>query len=246
MSRWKITLEYDGGAFFGWQRQDDAPSIQQSVEEAIKGFSGEDVRLHVAGRTDAGVHALGQAAHFDLAKETDGNRVREALNFYLKGQPISILNAEAVSDEFHARFSAKARHYMYRVINRRPALALDKARAYHVPRALQLEPMQKAAQLLPGEHDFSTFRAAGCQSNGPIKTLDSANIERTGDELRFSFSARSFLYHQVRNMVGSLLQVGLGSWRVDDFEAAFNAADRTQGGPTAPSHALYFMRVDYE
>lgn len=246
MQRWKITLEYDGAGFCGWQRQENAPSVQQAVEEAIKGFSGEDVKLVGAGRTDTGVHARGQVAHFDLEKETKADTVRDALNFYLKEKAVCVLAAEAAAQDFHARFNAKMRHYEYRVINRRVPLVLEVARAMHVPRPLNVEAMQKAANTIIGQHDFSTFRAADCQSNSPVKTLDGARIERVGDDVHFWFSARSFLYHQVRNMVGTLVLVGTGQWSLDDFASAFAAHDRTKGGPTAPAHALTFMRVDYD
>lgn len=245
MPRWKLTLEYDGTAFCGWQRQDNAPSVQQSIEEAIFSFCGEEVRLHVAGRTDAGVHARAQVAHADILKQTDADTVQGALNFYLKNKPISVLKVEAVSDEFHARFSALRRHYLYRVLARRAPLALEAARATHFNKPLFLPPMQQAAALLVGHHDFSTFRAQNCQSNSPVKTLERAHIEEDGEEFRFTFSARSFLYHQVRNMVGSLFLVGTGQWQVGDFEAAFRACDRKKGGPTAPPQGLYFMGVDY-
>lgn len=246
MPRWKLTLEYDGAGFSGWQRQDHIHSVQQTVEEAIHSFCGETVRLHVAGRTDAGVHAFAQVAHFDVTKEVEADRVRDALNFYMKHRPVSVLKAEPVSDEFHARFSALARHYVYRVVNRRAALALDVGRAYHVPRPLNVPAMQEAAKLLLGQHDFSTFRAAECQAKSPVKTLDRADITQDGEDIRFLFSARSFLYHQVRNMVGSLLHVGTGYWHVLDFKRSLDACDRTQGGPMAPAYALYFIRVDYD
>jgi tRNA pseudouridine38-40 synthase len=246
MPRWKLTLEYDGAAFCGWQRQDKDPSVQQALEEAILSFSAEEVRVHAAGRTDSGVHALGQVAHADIMKPTDADTVRNALNYYLKGKRASVLKVESVTDEFHARFSAKARHYMYRVINRRAAVALEAARAYHVPRPLNDEAMRRAANLLLGEHDFSTFRAQNCQSRSPIKTMDAIRIERNEEEVRFWFSARSYLYHQVRNMVGTLICVGTGQWSFETFQNAFAACDRAKGGPTAPSHALYFIRVDYE
>lgn len=246
MQRWKITLEYDGAGFCGWQRQDNAPSVQQAVEEAIKGFSGESVKVTGSGRTDTGVHAQGQVAHFDLEKDTKAETVRDALNFYLKEKAVCVLAAEAVSEDFHARFGARQRHYEYHVINRRVPLVLDAARAMHVPRPLDDEAMRAAADLLVGQHDFSTFRAADCQSNSPIKTLDIARITRAQEHVYFWFSARSFLYHQVRNMVGTLVLVGTGQWSLADFEKAFAAHDRTKGGPTAPAHALTFMRVDYD
>ncbi len=245
MPRWKITLEYDGSAFCGWQRQENAPSVQQAVEEAVTGFSGEEARLHVAGRTDAGVHARAQVAHVDLEKETNAGTVRDALNYYLRAAPVAVLAVEGVGDDFHARLKAKARHYLYRVLQRKPPPALEAGHVLHVPTPLDLEAMRKAAALLPGPHDFSTFRARDCQSNSPVKTLDEARIERVGEEYHFYFSARSFLYHQVRNMVGSLLYVGDGHWSAEDFAAAFAACDRKRGGPTAAAHGLYFLKVDY-
>ncbi|HVY13540.1 MAG TPA: tRNA pseudouridine(38-40) synthase TruA, partial [Alphaproteobacteria bacterium] len=245
VTRWKLTLEYDGSAFSGWQRQENAPSVQQSLEEAITAFCGEEVRTHVAGRTDAGVHALAQVAHADITKQTTAETVRDALNYYLRNLAVGILKVEEVSEDFHARFSARARHYLYRILCRHSPPVLEKNRVLHVSAPLDVAAMQKAAALLPGQHDFSTFRAQNCQSNSPIKTLDSARIEAQGSELHFSFSARSFLYHQVRNMVGSLLLVGKGRWSVDDFQRAFAAHDRTQGGPTAAPDGLYFHHVDY-
>jgi tRNA pseudouridine38-40 synthase len=245
MTRWKITLEYDGGGFSGWQRQENAPSVQQTVEESIASFCGEEVRLQVAGRTDAGVHALAQVAHFDIQKPAEAETIRDALNYYLREKPVCILQAESVGEDFHARFSAKARHYLYRVVNRKPPLVLERSLASHVTRELKREPMQKAADLLLGTHDFSTFRAQNCQAKSPNKTMDVAQIEQVGDEFCFLFSARSFLYHQVRNMVGTLLLVGTGQWSLENFKTAFDACDRTKGGPTAPSQGLYFVRVDY-
>jgi tRNA pseudouridine38-40 synthase len=245
MPRWKITLEYDGTGFSGWQRQDNAFTVQQAVEEAVLGFSQEEVRLQVAGRTDAGVHALAQVAHIDLAKETTAETLRDALNYYLREKPVSVLKAESVGEDFHARFSAKGRRYLYRVINRRSPLALEINRAYQVTKDVNITPMQEAATLILGQHDFSTFRAQNCQAPSPIKTMDEAEIERIGEEVRFHFAARSFLYHQVRNMVGSLLMVGTGQWSVAQFKEAFEVKDRKAGGPTAPSSGLYFVSVTY-
>jgi tRNA pseudouridine38-40 synthase len=245
MTRWKLTLEYDGSGFCGWQRQDGQPSVQQAVEEAITSFCKEEVRLHVAGRTDAGVHAFAQVAHADIAKPTQPHIVRDALNFYLKTKPVVIVKAEAMGDDFHARFSATGRAYLYRVIHRRAPPVLDAGRAYHIGRALDVEVMRECASLLVGTHDFSTFRAADCQSKSAIKTLSEARIEAVGEEIHFHFAARSFLYHQVRNMVGSVLMTGTGQWSPQDFVKAFATRDRTVGGPTAPAHALYFVRADY-
>lgn len=245
MTRYKLTVEYDGSGFHGWQRQANAVSVQQTLEEAIKSFSSEDVTLHVAGRTDAGVHARGNVAHFDLQKEATGDVVRDALNFYVRPNRVVVVDAEAVADDFHARFDAVARSYRYLIINRRPPLALLANQAWHVPRPLQIEPMQDAAKHILGKHDFSTFRAQGCQANSPIRTLDFCDIRQEGEQISFHVGARSFLYHQVRNMVGTLVMVGSGQWTVDDFVKAFEARDRRAGGPTAPSQGLTFWGVSY-
>ncbi|MDP9127419.1 MAG: tRNA pseudouridine(38-40) synthase TruA [Pseudomonadota bacterium] len=243
--RWKITLEYDGSGFCGWQRQPHAFSVQQALEEAIHKFSGEVTTLHIAGRTDAGVHARGNVAHFDLAKATDSDTIRDAVNFHSRPHKVTVLHAEMVADDFHARFGALNRSYEYRIINRRTPPALLGDHAWHVSRPLALAPMQEAAQLLLGHHDFSTFRAQGCQSNSPFKTLDQLDAESAGEILTFRIRARSFLYHQVRNMVGTLALVGSGQWSVEEFRSAFAACDRTKGGPTAPPHGLFFLAVTY-
>ncbi len=245
MTRWKLTLEYDGTGFCGWQRQAHDLSVQQVLEEAIAKFSGETVTLHVAGRTDAGVHARGQVAHFDLDRETDADEAQGAINFHVKPHRVVAVNVEEASPDFHARFSAKARSYEYRVINRRAPLALEADHAWHIARPIDIAPMQKAADMLIGNHDFSTFRAHNCQSNSPIKTLDKLDIAQDGTTITFRVKARSFLYHQVRNMVGTLVMVGTRQWTVDVFAGAFAAADRTKGGPTAPAHGLCFMDVEY-
>ena len=245
MTRYKLTVEYDGSGFRGWQRQADAVSVQQTLEDAIKSFSGEQVTLHVAGRTDAGVHARANVAHFDLQKVTTGDVVRDALNFYIRPHRVTVMEALLVSDEFHARFKAEGRSYRYLIINRRPPLALHVNRAWHVIKPLDVAPMQEAAKRIIGKHDFSTFRAQGCQSKSPIKTMDRVDIHQVGEEIWFHVGARSFLYHQVRNMVGTLMMVGTGQWSVDDFDAAFKACDRRAGGPTAPSHGLVFWDVTY-
>lgn len=245
MTRWKIKIEYDGSAFSGWQRQAHALSVQQAIEEAITKFTNEAPTVHVAGRTDAGVHALGQVAHFDLEKEVKAGEVQGAINFHIRPHPVSILEAESVPDDFHARFSALNRAYRYIIVNRRAPLALADKKAWLVPRPLDIAPMQEAAQILIGKHDFSTFRAHGCQSNSPLRTLDEMNIRREGETIIFETRARSFLYHQVRNMVGTVAMVGNGQWSVQDFKQAFEAADRTKGGPTAPPDGLYFLNVEY-
>ncbi|MDD5587130.1 MAG: tRNA pseudouridine(38-40) synthase TruA [Alphaproteobacteria bacterium] len=245
MTRWKLTIEYDGTGFCGWQRQTHDFTVQQAVEEAVQKFSGETVALHVAGRTDTGVHARGQVAHFDLAKDTDADTVQGAINFHVRPHRIAILKVENAPDDFHARFSALARTYKYTIINRQAPLALMADQAWHVSRPLALEPMREAASLLIGKHDFSTFRAHNCQAQSPVKTLDLLEIERSGETLTLTTRARSFLYHQVRNVVGTLALVGTGQWSVADFAAAFKAADRTKGGPTAPAHGLCFWEVEY-
>lgn len=245
MTRWKITIEYDGSGFSGWQRQAHALSVQEVIETAIARFTGETPTVHVAGRTDAGVHALAQVAHFDLEKDVKQSEVMGAINFHVRPHPVALLNAEIVDADFHARHSAKARSYRYIIINRRGPLALMAGKAWHIPRALDIAPMQEAAALLIGKHDFSTFRAQGCQANSPLKTLDLLTVRREEDRVIFETKARSFLYHQVRNMVGTLVMVGNGQWSVTDFRKAFEAADRTKGGPTAPPDGLYFLGVNY-
>ncbi len=245
MTRWKLVIEYDGGGFCGWQRQREGVSAQGVIEAAIRAFSGEDAVLHVAGRTDAGVHAQGQVAHFDLEKEVAAERVRDALNFHVRPHPLAILSAEEAAADFHARFDATSRIYRYTIVNRRPPLALSAGRAWHVRESLDETAMREAARILLGKHDFSTFRASGCQSSSPIKTLDRLDIERCGETIFLETSARSFLYHQVRNMVGTLALVGSGRWSVEDFARAFAAASRGSGGPTAPPEGLCLMKVEY-
>lgn len=245
MKRWKLTIEYDGGAFCGWQRQTHAPSVQQCIEEAFGKFCGETVTLHVAGRTDTGVHARAQCAHVDLEKDTDADTIRDAVNFHLKPNLVALLAVEEVGDDFHARFSALGRSYEYRIINRRAPLALEAGRAWHVQRHLDTDAMQQAANCLLGQHDFSTFRAHNCQAKSPIKTLDRLDLRRQGEEIIVFTAARSFLYHQVRNMVGTLAMVGSGQWSLGEFQSAFAACDRTRGGPTAPPQGLCFWSVSY-
>lgn len=245
MARWKLTLEYDGGAFVGWQRQTNGVSVQEVLEDAIFAFCGARVTTHAAGRTDSGVHALGQVAHVDLAKASDADTVRDAINFHLREHRVKVLVAEAVGEDFHARFSALQRAYLYRILDRRPAPALETGRVWWVSRALDVAAMEGAAAQLPGRRDFSTFRAANCQADSPIKTLDVLTVARVGAEIHVRARARSFLYHQVRNMVGSLKLVGEGKWSLADFTRARDAADRTQGGPTAPPEGLYLTDVVY-
>jgi len=245
MPRYKLTIEYDGTPFVGWQVQDNGPSVQGVLTEAIAAFTGERVVVGGAGRTDAGVHALGQVAHVDLAKDWDGDTVRDAINFHLRPQPIAVLTAEQVAENFDARFSATERHYLYRIVNRRADLALDQNRAWRVPRPLDADAMHAAAQKLVGRHDFTTFRAAECQAKSPVKTLDQLDVKRDGNAVRISATARSFLHHQVRSMVGSLVHVGEGKWSAEDLAAALAARDRIRCGQVAPPQGLYLVRVEY-
>lgn len=245
MHRFRLTVEYDGRPFCGWQRQAERLSIQQALEEAIFRFSGETVTTQAAGRTDAGVHALGQVAHFDLSRAWDPFKVREALNFHLKPHPIAVIEAAAVGEAFEARFSATARSYEYRILNRRARPALDAGKVWHVPVPLDTAAMHEAAQLILGRHDFSTFRAAECQANSPIRTLDLFTVSREADMVIVRAKARSFLHSQVRSMVGSLKLVGDAKWRPEAFRAALDAADRSRCGPLAPPDGLYLTAVDY-
>lgn len=245
MTRWRVVLEYDGAGFVGWQRQDNGPSIQEAMEAALFAFSGERVRVFGAGRTDAGVHALGQAAHFDLAKEADARTVRGAVNAHLRPLPIAVREAAPAGADFDARFSAVRRRYLYRIVNRRAPLALDRGRAWAVAAALDCEAMAGAAARLVGRHDFSTFRAAPCQARSPVKTLDRLDVVRRGEEVRIEAEARSFLHRQVRNMAGALKLVGEGRWSPDDLARALEARDRARGGPTAPACGLYLAEVLY-
>ncbi len=245
MPRYRFLIEYDGRPYRGWQYQADVPTIQGALEDAIVKFDGQRVTIQGAGRTDAGVHALGQVAHADLRSAHDGGTVRDALNFYLRPQPIAILAAEQVGDDFNARFSAKARHYLYRVVNRRPDLALDLGRAWRVGRPLDIVGMREASKRLIGQHDFTTFRSTECQSKSPVKTLDQLDIETNGWNVNFIVSARSFLHNQVRSMVGSLVHVGEGRWNADDITRILKARDRTSCGQVAPADGLYLVKVDY-
>ena len=245
MPRYKLTIEYDGGGFVGWQYQTNGFSVQEALEAAVATFSGEAVRVHGAGRTDAGVHALGQVAHLDLAKEVSADTLRDALNHHLKPAPVAVLVAEPADPGFDARRSARARIYRYRIVNRRARLALDRGRAWHLGTPLDARAMAAAAQALVGRHDFTTFRARGCQARSPVKTLESLSVARTDDEILIEAEAQSFLQHQVRNMVGSLELVGAGRWSADDLRAALMARDRATGGPTAPAGGLYLVAVRY-
>jgi tRNA pseudouridine38-40 synthase len=243
--RWKLTIEYDGTPFVGWQVQDNGTSVQGVLAAAIEAFSGEKVMVQGAGRTDAGVHALGQVAHFDLTKEHEPDTVRDAINAHLRPHPVAVLTAEKVAADFDARRSAVRRHYLYRIANRRPDLALDRLRAWRVPRPLDAAAMHAAAQRLVGKHDFTTFRSSECQAKSPEKTLDRLDVARRGDEIEVTAVARSFLHNQVRSMVGSLVAVGEGKWSADDLAGALEARDRAACGPVAPPQGLYLVRVDY-
>ena len=245
MPRYKLTIEYDGTPFSGWQVQDNAPTVQGALEGAVKAICGDDVRVHGAGRTDAGVHALGQVAHCDIAKSFAPGRLRDGLNAHLRPNPIAVLAAEIVPETFEARFSAVKRHYLYRISNTRANLALDVNRVWRVPRRLDAEAMHQAAQRLLGKHDFSTFRDSECQAKSPEKTLDRLDVVRDGTAVTVLTSARSFLHSQVRSMVGSLVWVGEGRWGADDLAAALAARDRAACGPVAPPEGLYLVKVDY-
>jgi tRNA pseudouridine38-40 synthase len=245
MPRYKLLIEYDGGPYRGWQYQAEGPTVQGSIETAIEKFDGRRVTIQGAGRTDAGVHALGQVAHVDLQSDHDGGTVRDALNFYLRPEPIAILAAERVGDDFNARFSATKRHYLYRIVNRRPDLTLDLPRAWRVARPLDVAAMREGAGRLVGHHDFTTFRSTECQAKSPVKTLDQLDIETEGWNVNVIVSARSFLHNQVRSMVGSLVHVGEGKWSPDDLAAVLAARDRTACGQVAPPQGLYLVRVDY-
>lgn len=243
MTRYKINIEYDGTDLIGWQENQQGPSVQSLLQDAIFKFCGEQVEVYSAGRTDAGVHALSMVAHFDLEKDSDAQTVMRAMNFYLNDKPVSVLSCEKVSDEFHARFSCKKRNYKYIVVNRSAPVVLRKNRVWWVPQKLDVESMKAAAQKLIGKHDFTSFRAAQCQAKSPIKTLDSCVITQNDDEIIFEFSAQSFLHHQVRNMVGTLVEIGLG--KDLDIDKIFEAKDRSAAGINAPACGLYFVSAEY-
>ena len=245
MTRFALTLEFDGTPFFGLQRQADGPSVQQAVEEAAYRVTGEEVRLHSAGRTDTGVHALAMRSHLDIGKDIDPFRLMEALNAHLRPDPIAVTACEVVPDDWHARFSCIGRAYVYRIANRRAPLTLDRDRAWQLGSPLDHEAMHRAAQSLVGLHDFTTFRSAHCQADSPVKTLDRLDVERDGEEVRIHAEARSFLHHQVRSMVGCLALVGMGRWREEQVAEALEARDRQALGLNAPSCGLYFVRAVY-
>jgi len=245
MPRYKLTLEYDGTGLVGWQRQGNGLSVQEILETAAERFCGKRVTVFGAGRTDAGVHALAQVAHLDLPRETNLETIRSALNQHVKPHAVSVLNAERVADSFDARRSARGRVYLYRILNRRPPPAVARGRVWHVGPELDAEAMHEAAQALVGKHDFSSFRDTMCQAKSPVKTLDALEVAREGDEIRIEVRARSFLHHQVRNMVGTLKLVGAGKWDESDVKKALAARDRRAAGPTAPPEGLYLVRVVY-
>ena len=245
MPRYRLTIEYEGSPYRGFQAQAELPSVQTSLERAITAFSGEAAVIIAAGRTDTGVHALGQVVHFDLQRSWPADTVRDAMNAHLAREPISVLDALEATSDFHARFSAKGRRYLYRILNRRARPALDAGRVWHVKAPLDVEAMNAAALLLVGHHDFTTFRDAQCQAKSPMKTLDGARVSREGEEVRLQFAARSFLHRQVRSMTGSLVEVGMGRWTPEDLRGALEACDRSACGPVGPAAGLYLAAVDY-
>ncbi len=245
MKRFRLTVEYDGSPFMGWQRQEHGPSVQQAVETAIAAITGEKATVHAAGRTDAGVHALAMTAHVDLGTSIAPSRLADGINAKLRPLPVAVLKAEPAADDFHARFSCIGRRYLYRIVNRRAPLALDSRKAWRVPVVLHADEMHRAAQLLVGRHDFTTFRSAHCQAESPVKTLDVLTVRRYGDRIEIEAAARSFLHHQVRSMVGCLHLVGRGKWSGADLRAALEARDRSALGLNAPPDGLYFVEAIY-
>jgi tRNA pseudouridine38-40 synthase len=245
MTKFKLTLEYDGAPFVGWQMQDNGLAVQQVLETAVAKFCGEAAIARAAGRTDAGVHALGQVVDLTIDKSVTTDQVRDGVNYHMKPHPIAILSAEQVDDDFSSRFDAKARHYLYRIVDRRAPLTLLKGQAWQVPVKLDAKAMHEAAQTFVGQHDFTTFRAVQCQAKSPVKTVDRIDVSRLADEIHFNVSARSFLHHQVRSFVGTLVKVGEGKWARADVKQALAAKNRAACGPMAPAHGLYLVRVDY-
>ena len=246
MTRWRLSIEYDGAPFMGWQRQDHGPSVQQTLEEALRKMTGEEAQFIAAGRTDAGVHALAMSAHVDVSRDLTPHRLREGLNALVRPQPISVLAVEPVADDWHARFCCVGRRYLYRILNRRAPPALDAGRVWHIPVRLDVEAMREGAAHLIGRHDFTTFRSAQCQSDRPVKTLERLDVAKVGEEIHVTAAARSFLHHQVRSMVGCLALVGRGQWAPDDMLKALAAADRSALGLNAPPHGLYFVQALYD
>lgn len=245
MPRYRLTVEYDGSGYNGFQAQTDQPTVQGAIETAVTAFSGQSVRIAAAGRTDTGVHATGQVVHVDLDKDWPATTVMNALNAHLVREAVSVLDCAVAEGDWHARFSATGRRYLYRILNRPGRPALDQGRVWHVKRALDVQAMNAGAAFLIGQHDFTTFRDMACQSASPVKTLDVARVERSGEEVRLVFEARSFLHRQVRSMTGTLVEVGLGRWSPDDVRTALEARDRAACGPVAPSDGLYLTGVDY-
>ena len=245
MTRFRLTVEFDGGPFMGWQRQAHGPSVQQAIEEAVEAVTGEQVISHAAGRTDAGVHALAMTAHVDVEKPITPFRLMEGMNALIRPNPIAIIGCVPVPDDWHARFSCVGREYLYRIVNRRAPLTLERGRAWRIARDLDADAMHEAAQLLVGHHDFTTFRSAHCQAESPLKTLDRLDVRRDGDAVLVEAAARSFLHHQVRSMVGCLAMVGQGQWSAADLKEALEAADRAALGLNAPPDGLFFVRANY-
>jgi tRNA pseudouridine38-40 synthase len=245
VTRWRLTIEYDGRPFMGWQRQEHGPSVQQRLEEAIHRMTGELAAVHSAGRTDAGVHALAMAAHVEIERTVTEHRLREGLNALVRPDPISVLAVERVAGDWHARFSCIGRRYLYRILNRRAPPALERGRVWHIPVALDVDAMSEGANMLVGRHDFTTFRSAQCQSESPVKTLDRLEVLRDGEEIHVHAAARSFLHHQVRSMVGCLALVGRGQWSPEDMRRALEARDRSALGFNAPAEGLYFVEALY-
>lgn len=245
MTRFALTVEYDGRPFVGWQRQDNGPSVQAAIERAVHAITGESVAVHAAGRTDAGVHALGMRAHVDIARDIMPFRLMEALNAKLRPDPVAIVGCEIVADDWHARFSCIARHYEYRIVTRRAPLTWERGLAWRVAVPLDAAAMATGAARLLGRHDFTTFRSAHCQADSPLRTLDRLDVVQDGERISVFASARSFLHHQVRSMVGCLALVGQGKWSPDDMAEALAARDRAALGLNAPSDGLYFLRADY-
>jgi tRNA pseudouridine38-40 synthase len=246
MPRYRLTIEYDGRPYNGFQAQASQPSVQGAIEAAIKAFCGQDIRIAAAGRTDTGVHATAQVVHADLERDWPAETVMNALNAHLMREAVSVLDAVVVSDDWHARFSANERRYLYRILNRRAPPALEAGKVWHVKKPIDAEAMHAAAQHLVGLHDFTTFRDMACQAKSPLKTLDVARVSRVGDEVHLVFEARSFLHRQVRSMTGTLAEVGVGRWTAEDVREALEAKDRTACGPVAPSDGLYLTGVGYE
>ena len=245
MTRWRLTVEYDGGPFMGWQRQDHGPSVQQTLEEALQRMTGETVAVHAAGRTDAGVHALAMSAHVDVERELTSHRLREGVNALVRPLPVSVLAVEPAAEDWHARFSCVGRRYLYRVLNRRAPPALDRGHVWHVAMPLDMDAMAEGAAHLVGRHDFTTFRSVHCQSDSPVKTLDRLDVSRVGEEIHIEAAARSFLHHQVRSMVGCLALVGRGQWAPGDMRTSLEAKDRAALGLNAPPQGLYFVEATY-